>query len=118
MSQQVTGGPQRILWGRAIAYGLLTEAVLIVIFIVGLTWGTPDAINVVIGEAAGRASVQREVRVWMHGLHPGHFGQLPFLLGGSRHRNDDLALVVHRDGRFRLRLAPARAQLGNHGRKP
>lgn len=48
MSQQVTAGPQRILWGRAISYGLLTEAILIVIFIAGLTLGTPDATDIVI----------------------------------------------------------------------
>ena len=48
MSQQLTGNSQRILWGRAIAYGLLTEAMLIVVFIVGLTFGAPDAINIVI----------------------------------------------------------------------
>ena len=48
MSQQLTGHSQRILWGRAIAYGLLTETMLIVVFIVGLTFGTRDAINIVI----------------------------------------------------------------------
>ena len=48
MSRQVTAGPQRILWGRAISYGLLTEAILIVIFIAGLTLGTPDATDIVI----------------------------------------------------------------------
>ena len=33
---------------RAIAYGLLTETTLIVVFIVGLTFGTLGAINIVI----------------------------------------------------------------------
>ena len=38
---------QPLLWGRGILYGLLTEAILIVFFIAGLTFGTPDAIDIV-----------------------------------------------------------------------
>jgi hypothetical protein len=48
MSPQLTGNSQRILWGRAIAYGLLTETMLIVVFIAGLTFGMLAAINIVI----------------------------------------------------------------------
>ena len=51
MSEQAIAETQRLLWGRAILYGLVIEAILIVIFIVGLALGMPAGLDTVIAVA-------------------------------------------------------------------
>jgi len=45
MSERAIVETQRLLWGRAILYGLAIEVTLIVIFIVGLATGTSADVN-------------------------------------------------------------------------
>lgn len=117
MSRKSIAPTQQLLWGRAILYGWLTEAILIAVFIAGLAAGMTtgaDTVVAVVGSFllpllfAMMLARRLQARFVLHGIV---IGGAAFAMLVPRHS-------AKREGRP---AAPAFAHLANdvrYGRKP